>query len=524
MGIFKLLLVLRQTGLLSPPGLTRLIMSITRHGSNLMALLAISARTYGGKPALRDENESLSYRELLLQSEILAHELKSRYRIKRGSRVGFLCKNHAALVKSLFAASQAGADLFLLNAEMGREQLEHTIRERSFDLVIHDPAWTSLLEHMDGPTAMLPAYAGLVEGEDQLSVDQLCREELSGHSADETRRSLTRESGGRLMLLTGGTTGKAKTAPHKPSLFSYLNPMSTLLDKLQLMKCGTAYIATPIYHGYGIAMLLLFIALGKKIVVTSGFQACHASELVKLHRVEFISVVPIMLKKMLAHDPEALRSLRCIASGGAELPVALAEEAKRELGDVLFNLYGTSEAGLAAVATPLELMDYPGTIGKRINGVPLVVQNSSGQIAEPDEIGMVALRRKGVFIRKSSFIATGDVGWRNRKGYFFLCGRVDDMIVSGGENVYPVELERVLLGHPLIADAAARGVPDDDFGQRLVAYIQLKPEAAVSAEEIADWLRGKAARYQMPRDILLVDELPYTPLGKVDRKRVGAKE
>lgn len=521
MGMVKLLLVLRQTGLLSPLGLTRLLTAITRYGSNLMALLSLSARTYSDNTALADENESLSYRELLQQSEMLSHELKSRFRITRGSRVGFLCKNHAALVKSLFAVSQAGADIFLLNAEMGQDQLEHTIREGSFDLLIHDPVWAAFLDYLDCKMATLPTYARLVEGETNPCVDQLCRQFAASNLSKVKRHALTRESGGRLMLLTGGTTGRAKTAPHKPSLFSYLNPMSTLLHKLRLMEYCTGYIATPIYHGYGIAMLLLFVALGKKIVITPGFNASHACELIKMQRVEFISVVPIMFKKMLAQDPDALRSLRCIASGGAELPASLAEEAKRELGHVLYNLYGTSEAGLAAVATPEDLTNYPGTIGKRISGVPLIIRNPAGDIAGPDEIGMVALQKNGVFPRKRSFIATGDLGYRNKEGYFFLCGRVDDMIVSGGENVYPVELERVLLQHPFIADAVARGMPDDDFGQRLVAYIQLKPGAVFSAEEIAGWLRGKAARYQMPRDIRMVDELPYTPLGKVDRKRVA---
>ncbi|MHA7964095.1 AMP-binding protein [Paenibacillus sp. CAU 1782] len=530
MGMVKLLIVLRQTGLLSPPGLTRVITAVTRYGSNLMALLSISAKTHSDHPALGDENETLSYRELLGQSEVLSHELISRFGITRGSKVGFLCKNHGALVKSLFAVSRAGADIFLLNAEMGQEQMEQTIREGSFDLLIHDPLWEKLLDHIDCKLALLPTYAKLAEGEASPCVDQLCRGFASPDLHKGKRHVIKRASGGRLMLLTGGTTGKAKTAPHKPSLFSYLNPMSTLLDKLRLMEYGTGYIATPIYHGYGIAMLLLFVALGKKIVITPGFNASHACDLIKQQRIEFISVVPLMLKKMLAQNPDSMRSLRCIASGGAELPVTLAEQTRRELGKVLFNLYGTSEAGLATVATPDDLRRYPGTIGQRISGVPLVVRHASGEFAGedglwPDRPGVLALRKSGAAFRGiRGFIGTGDLGYRNREGYFFLCGREDDMIVSGGENVYPVELERVLLRHPLIADAVARGVTDDDFGQRLVACVQLQPGAVLSEAEIADWLRGKAARYQMPRDIRLVDELPYTPLGKVDRKRVAERD
>jgi len=323
------------------------------------------------------------------------------------------------------------------------------------------------------------------------------------------------------MILTGGTTGKFKVAAHKPSVFNFLNPFLVLIERLSLFKYHTAYIATPVYHGYGVAFLLLFIAMGKKTILTRRFDADRACSMIQEYRVEVATVVPLMIYKMLKINQEALKSLACIISGGAELNPKLVDEVLKKLGDVLYNLYGTSEAGLNIIAAPGDLRYSAGTVGKSINGVSIKIIDENKKEVKEGKIGWICIRNRWSMKNKSSsWIETGDLGYRDSKGYYFLCGRSDDMIVSAGENVYPADVEKLLLKHPLIEDAAVIGIRDELFGQRLKAYVLPVKNAGLTEEELLEWLHSNAARFQIPKCITFVDKLPYTAVGKLDRKQL----
>jgi acyl-CoA synthetase (AMP-forming)/AMP-acid ligase II len=188
---------------------------------------------------------------------------------------------------------------------------------------------------------------------------------------------------------------------------------------------------------------------------------------------------------------------------------------------VLYNLYGTSEAGLCTIATPQDLTRYPHTIGRKIWGSRLKIINERLEEAEDGQVGQFCFRNRwSMRTGGRSWIETGDLGYRNEKGYYFLSGRTDSMIVSAGENVYPLEVEQVLLGHPQVEDAAVIGIPDEDFGQRLKAFILPAPHAEIAEEELLEWLRPRLARYQMPKEISVVNHLPYTSLGKLNKKEL----
>ncbi|MBD2867292.1 AMP-binding protein [Paenibacillus sp. IB182493] len=499
-----------RIGMLSPKGLYGLAAAVYRYGVNPMALLGLAERTHGGKTALTDDRESLSFRQLAAESERLAGLLADNYGIGQGRKVGLMCRNHASLVKSVFAASMTGADLYLLSAEMSAGQLKQLTADYDFDLLIHDAELTPAVEQSAYAKAALLSY------HDRLpAVDNLLR------AARQTNRPRRRASSGKIMLLTGGTTGKPKKIAHKPSLFNYLQPFGELLSKLKLLHCSTAYIATPIFHGYGIAILLLFVALGKKIVLTSGFEAGRACTLIRRHGVDVVTVVPLMLSKMLKLGAGDLKTLACVASGGAELNPKLAEEALDKLGPVLYNLYGTSEAGLNLVATPQDLAHDARTVGRPIVGTRIRIANADGTEEKAGIAGQICVKNKwsakGV---GGGWIKTGDIGYRDRHGYYYLCGRADDLVVSAGENVYPIEVEQLLIRHPDVEDVAVKGVRDEMFGQRLKAYVQPAELAGLSEEALMDWLRPRAARYQMPREIVFVREIPYTRLGKQDKKQL----
>ncbi|HZG16997.1 MAG TPA: AMP-binding protein [Candidatus Bathyarchaeia archaeon] len=508
MSLLKLIYVFYQVKLFSPIACFRLIRAIQKYGMNLMALLAFSAKTYGEKMAIVDEYETLSYHQLFDQSQKLSVVLSEQFQLVRGKKLGVLCKNHASLVKAIFAVSLSGADLYLLNVDMSQTQLNNHLAHHEFDLLIHDEDRSSLVEQSSFVKATLHSHHDTLPAINHF---------LSEHI--RVKRRGLRNSSGKLVLLTGGTTGNVKEAAHQPSLFNYLDPFSAFVTRLKLLRTHTAYIATPIYHGYGIAVLLLFCALGKKVVLHRGFDEKKACQLIREHQVDVVTVVPLMLHRMLQANPSDLKSLRCIASGGAELNPKLVKETFRQLGGVLYNLYGTSEAGLNIIATPEDLKHSNHTIGKKIRGVRLRIVDDQKKEVGIGKVGQFCIKNRWSMRNgTSSWIETGDLGYRDRGGYYFLSGRADSMIISAGENVYPLEVEQLLLTHPQVEDAGVIGIHDEQYGQRLKAFVVLDPHVKMTAEELFEWLRSRLARYQMPKEIIFVDQLPYTSLGKKDKK------
>ena len=504
----KLLKVLSQLHFLSLSNLGRLFVAIRQNGINLMLLFTLTEKAGSQKTAIVDSRETVTYQELKTRCEHLAHHLADQYGIKKGQKVAFLCHNHAPFVQGMFAASRLGADIYMLHCSMSQLQFNRLVKEQPFDLLIYDEMFEELIENSSYERSTLASYH-----RDKDSINRLSR------STRRHKGNLPAASSGKIVLLTGGTTGSPKQVTHKPSLFHFLAPFAALLNRLQLPSFNTAYIATPIYHGYGIAILLSFLALGKKVVIQENFDVQRACDLIRRHKVEVVTVVPLMIHKMLRHDPTSLHSLACIASGGAKLHPVLVREVHNELGNVLYNLYGTSEAGLNLIATPEDLQFDANTLGRRIRGGDLQVVKDGVEV-EPGAIGEFCIRNKwSMQSRKNRWIRTGDVGYQDENGYYFLCGRTDDLIISAGNNIYPGEVEAVLRDHPNVEDAAVIGVEDVYAGHILKAYVQVYDEV-LTEEALVSWLRERVTTYQLPREIVFVDELPYTEVGKLDRKRL----
>lgn len=508
--MIKLIYALLKIGLFSPWGLYSLAAALCKHGINIMALLDFAAKVYGEKTGLIDEKEELTYRELYAQSRRIAWLLQEKYHLQRGDKVGFICKNHAAFSKALFAVAQSGADIYLLNAEMSGSQFNQLAEQTDFNLLIYDFEASPLLDGSAYQKGKLLSYHEHLPALNNLA-EQSCPENLQSRPS----------SRGRLVILTGGTTGKARAAAHQPSLYNYLNPFLTLINRLKLTHYQTAYIATPLYHGYGLAILLVLITMGKKVVIQKGFDPVKACRLIRKHQVEVVTVVPLMIDKMLKQNPEDLQSLACIVSGGAELNPKLTRETAEKLGDVLYNLYGTSEAGLNIIATPQDLSYSANTLGKIIKGVRLKIMDDNKHEVPIGSVGQFCIKNAwSMGNKREPWLETGDLGYRDQQGYYFLCGRVDDMVVSAGENVYPADLEQVLRNHPHIEEVAVIGVSDERFGQRLKGFVVREEGACLTQEELLAWLRTRVARFQLPKEIVFVQQLPYTSLGKIDKKQL----
>jgi acyl-CoA synthetase (AMP-forming)/AMP-acid ligase II len=396
----------------------------------------------------------------------------------------------------------------LVNPEMSAGQILALDERFRFDLYVHDGSLPPALTDTPLGQRALPAYQATGPSIDRMSVQR-----------KQPKVWLKRVRAGAIVVMTGGTTGQPKAASRQPSFFDFLPPFVALLTQAHLDRYRSVFIATPMYHGFGLASLLMGVVLGAEMHFTQRFDAARASALIARHQIEVVTLVPLMLQRLLRLDAGSLTSLRCILSGGAMLNPALAQETLARLGPILFNLYGTSEAGFAILATPDTLARKPASIGKPIRGAQTQIVNESNQVVAQKGIGRLCVRSAWSTSRPS-WIETGDLAYRDEDGDIYLCGRVDDMIVSGGENVYPLELETVLMQHPAVDAAAVVGIPDAEFGQRLKAVLVVRPGATLDQPTLLDWLKPRVARYQMPAVVEFRDELPSTSLGKLDKKRL----
>lgn len=497
----KLLRKLWKVGLLKPRGLWRLLAAIRQEGVNLMAVLNFASRQYRNREALHCGEASISFSELHQTSLSLANGLAVGYGLRSGQTVGILCRNHIAAAQAICACARLGVHVLLLNVEMAAPQLKGILAQHRLSLLIHDPERQS---DVAGVAPCLP-----ISG-DGASVEAL----ISSPSLDAR---LPKSKPGRIVLLTGGTSGRAKTAGRKPSIAQLLYPAMAMLLDVEVDRFRSVYVATPLYHGYGLSAFMIAAFLGLEMHFLPRFSAKDACELISRHRVEGATLVPLMLQRMLRHDARAISSLQCILSGGAPLSQDLADEARAKLGDVLFNLYGTSESGFSILAKPADLLAHPGTIGRPIKGVRVKLEPRDEADAQNGQVGILHLRTHIAIESKEAWLSTGDVCRMDAEGCLYLLGRGDQMVVSGGENVFPADVEAAVQRCPSVQEAAVVAVEDAEFGHRLWAFVVLRPGQEVTVDALREWLASRVARYQMPAQIHFIDALPMLETGKVSR-------
>jgi acyl-CoA synthetase (AMP-forming)/AMP-acid ligase II len=337
------------------------------------------------------------------------------------------------------------------------------------------------------------------------------------------------------VLLTSGTTGLPKGVPRYPRMSSGLGVGMTILERTRLRTGSRIAVAVPMFHGLGLGMLMLAMSLGGTVLTHRRFDAETTLAQASLQRADALSVVPIMLARILdlpqrvrARNP--LSTLRVVISSGDRLDPSLARRFMDDYGEILYNGYGSTEVGIGAMATPLELRHAPETVGRPVAGCPVRIFDRAGRPVGPRVTGRIFIGgdlttdgyigggAKDVIGR---FTSTGDMGYLDNAGRLYIVGREDDMIVSGGENVYPRALENALSAHPDIAENAVVGVPDEQFGRRLAAFVVPRPSGGIDASELREYLKGKVSRFEQPRDIHIVDSIPRNPAGKVIRKELA---
>lgn len=503
------------SGLLGPPGpsaAVRLVRELVRSGTNLYTLLAISAARWPDRTAIIDDDGALSYREVQSITEALADELR-RAGVGPGHAVGVMCRNGRDFVASVFATALVGADVVLVNTEFRSDALGGSLSSHSIQTMFCDKEFADQI-HETGQQIQLfdpqefPAQAAVA------------RPKVA--------------PAGRMILLTSGTTGVPKGVPRTPKVSSGLGVGVTILERTRLQVGSRVGLAVPMFHGLGFGILMLTVGLGGTVLTHRRFDAETTLAQASLQRADALSVVPIMLSRILdlpqrvrARNP--LPSLRVVISSGDRLDPSLARRFMDAYGDVLYNLYGSTEVGIGSLATPVELRRSPETVGRPVAGCPVriydrrgrpVGRRVTGRIFVGGAMGSDGYTGGGSKAVIDGMVSTGDMGYLDDAGRLYIVGREDDMILSGGENVYPRALENALATHPDIAENAVVGVPDEQFGYRLAAYVVLKADRAVDVPALREFLKGKVSRFEQPRDIHIVESIPRNPAGKVIRREL----
>jgi acyl-CoA synthetase (AMP-forming)/AMP-acid ligase II len=511
---------LLRSGLLSPPspaaGL-RLVREARRGGTNPYTLLAVTAARWPNRAAIIDDDGALTYRELQSETESLAREL-SGGGVGPGQAVGVMCRNGRGFIKAVFAVALVGADVVLVNTDFRTDALAAALGAHRITAMVADDEFAERVRGADESVAVIdPATVTAQEGDPRPGVT----------------------ASGRIVLLTSGTTGKPKGVPRSPQMRSAVGVWVTILDRTRLRTGSRISVAMPMFHGLGLGMLMLTVGLGGTVLTQRHFDAERALAQASLHRADAFTAVPVVLarildlpRRVLARNP--LPCLRVVISSGDRLDPTLGQRFMDAYGDILYNGYGSTEVGIGALATPADLRDAPETVGKPVAGCPVRIFDKNDRPVGPRVTGRIFVGGElasegytgGSVVEQAkavvdSMTSTGDMGYLDNAGRLFIVGREDDMIISGGENVYPRAVENALAEHPDIADNAVIGVPDEGFGHRLAAFVVLQPQSEIDAATLREYLKGKVSRFEQPRDIHIVDSIPRNPAGKVVRKELA---
>ena len=513
-----------------PNRTARSLQALKQWGATLAAGYTVSAISYPDAIAIIDDAGSLSFDELQRRTNALARGLRDAG-VVENDVVAIMCRNHRGFVETAVACSKLGAHVLLLNTAFAGPQVAEVCRREGATAIVHDgefaavaaAAVTATLRFVAWPEddhGAATAAAADVPTTERL-IDTHDREPLDPPSHP-----------GRIVLLTSGTTGSPKGALRRQP--SSLDPLAGLLSMIPLRARERTMIAAPLFHSWGLAHLVIAGGLSSTLVLRRRFDAEQTLRAIDEHGCTALIVVPVMLQRILELGPKVLGrddtgALRVIAASGSALPGELATKVMDAFGDVLYNLFGSTEVAWATVATPADLRAAPGTAGRPPRGTVVRLYGDDGRELEAGQRGRIFVGSELVFdgytggggkASIDGLLASGDIGHLDEEGRLYVDGRDDEMIISGGENVFPREVEDVIACIDGVEEVAVVGVDDERFGQRLKAFVVRSPGATLGEREICDHVRGTLAAFKVPRDVAFVAALPRGETGKVLKREL----
>ncbi len=527
--------VLAEAGVLRPvrpDKLAAMAVLLSRWGASPAAGIAGAAVNHPDEPMIEDELGTLTFAEVQVRSNAIARGLAAGG-VAEGDGVAIMCRNHRGFIETTLAVSKLGASALYMNTAFSGPQLADVIEREKPEALVYDEEFSGLLEKASeaGKAIGLSRYVAWSEDKDESEKEDTTLAELIESNSDEDLDP-PGESG-RFVILTSGTTGTPKGAQRAQP--DTLSPLASLFSKIPLHAREKTMIAAPLFHSWGFAHFVLGLALNSTYVLRRKFDPEEILKATQESGATALIVVPVMMQRIMELPEETLDkyrlpNLRVTGASGSVLPGELANKWMDRFGENVYNLYGSTEVAWATIATPEDLRAAPGTAGRPPRGTVVRIVDEEGNDVEAGKTGRVFVGNEMAFEgytggggkdELGGLLSSGDVGHFDEEGRLFIDGRDDEMIVSGGENVFPREVEDLLADHEKVKEVAVIGVDDEQFGQRLKAFVVLRDGGELSEEDVKGYVKSNLARYKVPREVEFLDSLPRNATGKVLKRELA---
>lgn len=507
---------------------------------NLARLAEHSAEGYPKRPAFYWDGRTISYDEFGGRVAALAEGLRS-LGVRRGDRVAVYTDNRPELLECYFAAWRAGACVVPINARFVAEEVAYHVGNPRVRTFFFAEGSRDAVAELRGRLPAVRDYVCLGEpAEGQISYEALIEEGLGAPSSVED----VAEEDAAWLFYTSGTTGRPKGAVLTHANLSFV-AVGWCADLMHIEPEDVGMHAAPLSHGAGFhALALTAKGAAQAILPSPRFDPEAFCETVERHRVTNTALVPTQVKRLISYgdlEEHDLSSLRYLAYYGSPMYVEDLKEALRKMGQIFVQLYGQGETPMTAtylrreehvVEGPEELVGRLASCGRVRTGMEVAILDEEDRELGRGETGEICVRGPSVFkgywekpeesrkTLRNGWLHTGDLGRMDAYGYVYVMDRTKDMIISGGSNVYPREVEEVLLEHPAVSEACVFGVPDPDWGEAVKAVVVSASNVRATEEELTGYCRERLANYKRPKSVDFAEELPKSPIGKVLKREL----
>jgi len=523
--------VLRRAGIVGPirpDKALRVGSTFLRWGASPATGVTIAAIEHPHEIAILDERGSLTWRRLHERSNALARSFEA-LGIGPGDGIGVMARNHRGFLEATLAAAKLGASALYLNTMFAGPQLVEVMKREGPKALVYDEEFGDLLAGVEPGVKRIIAWHDGAPPAEAMTVEQLI-------AAGDPSDLAPPPDKARFVILTSGTTGTPKGAQRTSP--DGLMTLASLLDMIPYRRGSTMMIAAPLFHSWGFLHFVISLPTTSTMVLRRRFDPEETLKAIERTRADVLAVVPVMIQRILGLPDDTLQryklaSLKIAALSGSALPGELATLWMDRFGDNIYNLYGSTEVSFATIATPADLRAAPGTAGRPPRGTTVRLFDEDGKDVGPGEVGRIFVGNDmkmegytggGNKEAIDGLLSSGDVGHFDSDGRLFVDGRDDEMIVSGGENVFPREVEDLLADLDGIAEVAIIGVEDEKFGQRLKAFVVLEEGASLTEAELGAHVKANLASYKTPREVEFLGRLPRNATGKVLKRELKARE
>jgi fatty-acyl-CoA synthase len=519
---------LREAGATSPKSPIAIALALPwllGRGPSLGIVSRMNAFVLGDKPAIHDRNGTVSFKELDARSNQTANALR-QLGMRGSDRVSMLLRNGREIVEVALGAQKLGLVAAPLNTWAKTKELKVTLEEAHPAVLVYDTQHAKQVASCDTQGIQL-VHVG---DDDDALEGSVSYEDLIGEQSASPPPPFTRDRGSpRIIIHTSGTTGKPKGAQRSPAAAG-IGALANVLAIVPYKREDIIFCPAPMFHSFGLATMVFGMALGTTMVLPEKFDPEDSLRMIEDSGATAASFVPVMIKRIVSLDDDIkkkydLSNLRVVLASGSAISPELRSAAMDLFGDVLYDLYGSTEIGWTAIASPEAMRAKPKTIGKPVRGIEVAVFDKDGNWCKAGDTGELYVKSDILFEGYTSgeskdvregYMSIGDLGHFDDDGYLYIDGRADDMVVIGGENVYPIEVEELIESLDGVEEAAVLGIEDEEFGEVLAAFVV----GSASEQDIANACKAELASYKVPRRIEKVDELPRTSTGKVVKRRL----